>query len=227
MEFLSLTQGSMSIGDYAAKFEALIRFCPNYNTAEAEVSKCLKFEDGLRPEIKQFIAYRQIRQFPNLVDACRIYEETSQARSNHYKAISEKKHNGQDKGKPYDRDNQQERRQTTGRRETSGGEGPNSQRCYRCGAVGHRAFECKATSPTCFKCGKEGHLANECRSSNVVCFNCKEPRHISTQCQEPKKAKAEGKVLCLVGEEPETTAAKFTAAVSAATTATIGSIQRL
>jgi hypothetical protein len=64
---------------------------------------CVKFEDGLRPEIKQFIAYRQIRQFPYWVDVCRIYEESSQARSNHYKALSEKKRIGQNRGKPYDR----------------------------------------------------------------------------------------------------------------------------
>jgi hypothetical protein len=38
MEFLSLSQGSMSVGDYAARFEALIRFCPHYSTEEAELS---------------------------------------------------------------------------------------------------------------------------------------------------------------------------------------------
>ncbi|MCI44090.1 GRAS family transcription factor, partial [Trifolium medium] len=96
----------MSVGSYSDKFEASIRLCPHYNSTEAEVSKCMKFEDGLRPEIKQFIAYHQIREFPKLVDACRIYEESSQARSNHYKAIHEKKHSGSNRGKPYDRKDQ-------------------------------------------------------------------------------------------------------------------------
>jgi hypothetical protein len=31
MDFLALTQGSMSVADYADKFEELFRFCPHYN----------------------------------------------------------------------------------------------------------------------------------------------------------------------------------------------------
>lgn len=47
----------MKIADYAAKFKELSRFFPHYNGVEAEGSKCIKFESGLRPEIKQFIGY--------------------------------------------------------------------------------------------------------------------------------------------------------------------------
>ncbi|PNX88317.1 cellular nucleic acid-binding protein [Trifolium pratense] len=208
MEFLSLAQGSMSVGDYSAKFEALIRFCPHYNTTGAEVSKCVKFENGLRPEIKQFIAYRQIRQFPDLVDACRIYEETSQARSDHYKAIGERKHNGSNRGKPYDKlkVDQEDKQKATYEREISGGGSPSTPRCFRCGAVGHKIIDCKTENPKCFRCGKSGHFANECRSS-VICYNCWEPGHISTQCDQPKKTSdatpAKGKVFALCGTEPD------------------------
>ena len=91
IEFLELKQGNMSVPEYAAKFEELSRFCPYINAAHAEVSKCLKFENGLRPEIKQFIGYQQIHQFSSLVTACRIYEDDSKKRASHYKAVSEKK----------------------------------------------------------------------------------------------------------------------------------------
>lgn len=47
----------MIIVEYVAKFEELVKFCPNYNGAVAEGSKCIKFENGLRPEIKQGIGY--------------------------------------------------------------------------------------------------------------------------------------------------------------------------
>jgi len=46
-EFLELKQGSMSVVDYATKFEELSSFCPHYTTVGAEVSKCVKFENGL------------------------------------------------------------------------------------------------------------------------------------------------------------------------------------
>lgn len=36
-------------------------------------------------------------------------------------------------------------------------------RCYRCGQVGHRKFECE-NDQKCFKCGKSGHVSYDCRS---------------------------------------------------------------
>ena len=42
----------MSIVDYAAKFEELIKFFPYYNGVDAEESKCIKFESGFLLEIK-------------------------------------------------------------------------------------------------------------------------------------------------------------------------------
>ncbi|MCI63424.1 GRAS family transcription factor, partial [Trifolium medium] len=53
IEFMELKQGGMSVSKYAAKFEDLCRFAPHYNTLEAKEDKCVKFENGLRPDIKQ------------------------------------------------------------------------------------------------------------------------------------------------------------------------------
>lgn len=47
--------------------EELMKFCPYYNGVAAEGSKCIKFESGLRPEIKQDIGYQEIHQFSVLV----------------------------------------------------------------------------------------------------------------------------------------------------------------
>ncbi|XP_050918382.1 uncharacterized protein LOC127135792 [Lathyrus oleraceus] len=101
IEFLELKQGNMTVADYAAKFEELFRFSPHYNRVEAEVSKCIKFENGLLPEIKQFIGYQEIRQFSVFVNKCRIYDEDSRVGSAHYKSVSEKKNGNQSRGKPY------------------------------------------------------------------------------------------------------------------------------
>ncbi|MCI80324.1 GRAS family transcription factor, partial [Trifolium medium] len=45
---------------------------PHYNTAEAEYDKCVKFESGLRPDIKHLIGFSEIRDFPTLVNKSRI-----------------------------------------------------------------------------------------------------------------------------------------------------------
>ncbi|MCI95469.1 GRAS family transcription factor, partial [Trifolium medium] len=58
----------MSVSEYAAKFKDLCRFAPHYNTLEAEEDKCVKFENGPRPNIKQLIGFSEIRNFPMLVN---------------------------------------------------------------------------------------------------------------------------------------------------------------
>ncbi|MCI68465.1 pol polyprotein, partial [Trifolium medium] len=52
IEFMELKQGNISAAEYSAKFEALCVFSPHYKTMEAEEDKCVKFESGLRPDIK-------------------------------------------------------------------------------------------------------------------------------------------------------------------------------
>ena len=61
IEFLELKQENSSVADYASKFEELVKFCPNYNTAGSERSKCIKFVNGLRPEIRQGMGYQEIQ----------------------------------------------------------------------------------------------------------------------------------------------------------------------
>jgi hypothetical protein len=99
IEFLELKQGNMSVTEYAAKFVELAQFYPHYTGDNAEFSKCIKFENGLRADIKRAIGYQQIRDFSALVSRCRIYEDDSKA---HYKIVNERKSKQQqDRGKPY------------------------------------------------------------------------------------------------------------------------------
>jgi len=125
--------------EYAEKFKELSRFFPYINAVGAEVSKCLKFENGLRPEIKQFIGHQQIHQFSLLVTTCWIYEDQSKGRASHYKAVSEKKGRDLSRGKPYnipiDKENQ---KKGTSEKEVSGEDVRPPRRCYNCGDTGHR-----------------------------------------------------------------------------------------
>ncbi|XP_050889267.1 uncharacterized protein LOC127094482 [Lathyrus oleraceus] len=88
--------------EYAAKFEELIKFSPHYNTANAERSKCLKFMNGLRPNIKKAMGYQQITRFYELVNKSRIYDDDRCESTAHYKSLYDKKGNGQFRGKSYD-----------------------------------------------------------------------------------------------------------------------------
>jgi len=99
IEFLELKQGNMSVTEYAAKFVKLAKFYPHYTAETAEFSKCIKFENGLRVEIKRAIGYQNIRQISDFVSSCRIYKEDTKA---HYKIMNERKgKQQQSRGKPY------------------------------------------------------------------------------------------------------------------------------
>lgn len=64
----------MTVADCAANFKELCRFFPHYNEVEAEISKCIKFENGLHPKIKHYIRYQEICQFSVLVNKWHIYD---------------------------------------------------------------------------------------------------------------------------------------------------------
>jgi len=91
IEFLELKQGDMSITEYDAKLVELTKFYPHYAAESAEFSKCIKFENGLRADIKRASGYQKIRDFSELVSSCRIYEEVTKA---HYKVMSERRGKG-------------------------------------------------------------------------------------------------------------------------------------
>ncbi|MCI47556.1 cellular nucleic acid-binding protein, partial [Trifolium medium] len=68
---------------------------------EAEEDKCVKFQNGLRPEIKQLIGFSEIRNLPTLVNKSRICDKDSRAKVNCYKAASEKRGREMGRGKSY------------------------------------------------------------------------------------------------------------------------------
>jgi len=103
-EFLNLKQGNVSVAEYAAKFEELLRFFPYINAEDAIVSKCVKFENGLRPNIYQYICFHEIRDFHTLVHKCRMFDDAGKAKTSYYKAMNDKKGKGHGFGKPYNKD---------------------------------------------------------------------------------------------------------------------------
>ncbi|MCI53544.1 cellular nucleic acid-binding protein, partial [Trifolium medium] len=93
--------------------------------------KCVKFESGLRPDIKQLIGFSDIRDFPTLTTKARICDEDGKAKSSYYKAMNVRKGKGLDRGKPYDNNGN-----GSGRKQQGNG------LCYKCGARGHMSYDC-------------------------------------------------------------------------------------
>ncbi|XP_058767704.1 uncharacterized protein LOC131641421 [Vicia villosa] len=198
VEFLELKQGNGTVAEYAAKFQELIKYCPHYNTMNGERSKCLKFVNDLRHDIKKAIGYQQITHFAELVYNSRIYDKDSRESGSHYKALNDGKGKGQYRGKPY----VDKKKKAGYGGKPSGGGSSSSVKCFKCGVEGHRANECNKNFVKCFKCDKLGHKAVDCKVSlGVTCYNYGEQGHISTKCDKPKKEQAKGKVFALYGDK--------------------------
>lgn len=134
IEFLELKQGDMSVTEYAAKFVELAKFYPHYTAETAEFSICIKFENGLRADIKRAIGYQKIRDFSELVSSCRIYEEDTKA---HYKMMSDRRSKGhQSRPKPYSAPNDKGKQRVNDERRPVKEKGQAEIVCYKCGEKG-------------------------------------------------------------------------------------------
>ncbi|XP_050889042.1 uncharacterized protein LOC127094226 [Lathyrus oleraceus] len=151
IEFLELMQGNLLVTEYASRFVELAKLYPHYSEATIKFSKCIKFENGLHPEIKQEIGYQQIRRFLESVNNSRIYKDDSKARPTHYKGLSERRgKQNLNYGKPYNAPADKGKHRDANGKRPSGGGAPTPLKCYRCGDLGHHVIEC------------EGHINTHC-----------------------------------------------------------------
>ncbi|XP_028215148.1 uncharacterized protein LOC114397257 [Glycine soja] len=106
LEFLELKQESMTVAEYAARFENLVTYFPHYQGEAGERSKCMKFVNGLRPEVKIMINYHGIHNFAQLTNMCRIFDEDQREKAAFYRNANashgkEKKPVTHNRAKPY------------------------------------------------------------------------------------------------------------------------------
>lgn len=166
--FLSLEQGSMSVGDYEAKFSNLLRFAQPMT----EVQKARKFELGLVDDIRESVVNLRLQTLTEVVDCAIAVEKTielyiqHQNRQRDYRGkgkasaqsqcmCASGEHGGT--GKRQRTGNQKEGRAAVHAQQTRTSE------CYNCSEVGHSYRACpKPKARCCFKCKQPGHLAKDC-----------------------------------------------------------------
>src|ERR1051325_8089341 len=118
------------MAEYAARFQELIKYYPHYNTMNAERSKCMKFVNVLRPDIKKAIRYKQITRFAELVNKSTIYDEDSRKSASYYKNVNDRKGKGQFRGNPYDN----KKKSSSGKKPSGGSSTP--IKCFKCSVEG-------------------------------------------------------------------------------------------
>ena len=157
---MQLHQEGRTVSEYIVKFEELCKFSTIYQRNPDEAWKYVKFEGELREDILATMGPMKIRDFPTLVNKCRLVEEYNwklkTAKSDAYrKRLASEDQNSEHAPlpkKPF-QPNGNESKQLQGP--------PMKQECSKCGKY-HGGRPCLAGQNVCFKGGKLRHRIKEC-----------------------------------------------------------------
>ncbi|RVW70732.1 Transposon Ty3-G Gag-Pol polyprotein [Vitis vinifera] len=130
-EFIRLEQGDMTVAQYEAKFTELSRFSPQLIATEEE--KALKFQDGLKPYLKNKISILKLGVYSEVVDRALIAEK----------------------------DNEELHQYKEHQRKRNRSDSAHDGACPTCGKK-HGGRPCYREIGACFGCGKQGHLIRDC-----------------------------------------------------------------
>ncbi|XP_057961589.1 uncharacterized protein LOC131168476 [Malania oleifera] len=149
-EFMNLTQGSLTVQQYAAKFQELSRFAPFVIPDEAK--KAWKFQRGLRSEIRKQTAILQLQDFATLVDKATVAEE----------CLLEDAEVQVTKKRPAPPNYSSGAGQSKWKKNSSG-TSQNAASVPHCSLCGKKhQGQCWLSTGACMRCGRQGHQMRDC-----------------------------------------------------------------
>ncbi|XP_057954119.1 uncharacterized protein LOC131148436 [Malania oleifera] len=154
-EFMNLTQGSLTVQQYAAKFQELSRFAPFMIPDEAK--KAWKFQRSLRSEIRKQMAILHLQDFATLVDKATVAEDSCC-----HNILLEDAEVQVPKKRSAPPSSSSGTRQGNWKK-NSGGTSQNTVHFQHCSLCGRRhPRQCWLDVGACMRCGKQGHQARDC-----------------------------------------------------------------
>ncbi|XP_062019385.1 uncharacterized protein LOC133735960 [Rosa rugosa] len=184
-EFLSLTQGKMTVTEYEAEFSRLYRFVKSMDAEDL----AKKFQRGLNASIERDVAILELKVMKEILAKALIIEQQNLIHKE--KETAERDFQGKGKavagnsgsrdfrGGYWKRQKTQFHHQAPARvaaaplppiravpvRQVAAAA---PVRCYNCDELGHLSRACtKPRAKGCFRCGQTGHLAKDCTRPRV------------------------------------------------------------
>ncbi|RVW79623.1 Transposon Ty3-I Gag-Pol polyprotein [Vitis vinifera] len=160
-----------------------------------EEEKTLKFQDGLKPYLKNKISILKLGVYSEVVDRALIAEKDNEEL--HQYREQQRKRNRSDGA----HGNQAQRRSTSGRNQNKGKAAQNLDgACPTCGKK-HGGRPCYRETGACFGCGKQGHLIRDCPENRK--FVIGKPKEENKE--DKQKPKAQGRVFAMTHRDAQAT----------------------
>ncbi|RVW97780.1 Transposon Ty3-I Gag-Pol polyprotein [Vitis vinifera] len=160
-----------------------------------EEEKALKFQDGLKPYLKNKISILKLGVYLEVVDRALIAEKDNEEL--HQYREQQRKRNRSDGA----HGNQAQRRSTSGRNQNKGKAAQNLDgACPTCGKK-HGGRPCYRETGACFGCGKQGHLIRDCPENRK--FITGKPKEENNE--DKQKPKAQGRVFAMTHRDAQAT----------------------
>ncbi|XP_042954687.1 uncharacterized protein LOC122291105 [Carya illinoinensis] len=156
-EFASLTQGSLTVEQHAAKFMALGRFAPHLILTQKMQAQ--KFQAGLLPRIRSRVACLRIENHKELVNVAAIVEAEQ-------KELAIQNLTDRKRAMPFAVSSSAEKMRSfsspeKGKGIMTGGQKPSFySSCSKCGK--RHSGECHRGYGVCYRCGKSRHMIRDC-----------------------------------------------------------------
>ncbi|XP_074362958.1 uncharacterized protein LOC141703305 [Apium graveolens] len=175
MKFLELKQKGMSVSKYLSRFLELSRFAPHQ--VDTEARKCQRFQEGLKPLIREKVSLLELEQFDKLVWKARIAERDYEARTQFFN----NKKRGRETELTVNSGFKDNKKLHIRNKEMFWGSDKRiiASECKKCG-LKHGGDICSRADGLCYNCGEKGHIASQCPKPKVIsCYSCGQPGHLS------------------------------------------------